>query len=1507
MPPLIPRSQLWDILKSIGANISNDDDLYFAIDALSQTSAKNLKPVIELLIKAGAKLPGEKELFLSCIQLKADHIKIQITSNELNNASLKANTHPSVYHAIFQQTQFDEKLASHFISLNQYISENMHGSLQDYPEFIYLMAEASNNAVWLKEICKVLLSCNFTSKARISILNCIKEKSKNKKDIAYLDQVNILLSILKKFNLTQDKNLTCFNELLFDRAIKAHNLFSSLRAAGFDVVHYQFLFEYLLEKLSDKHYHLIELEQIAHQLIEYAHYHLLEESTQYIKDYLNQLNNTKVIQYGPLRKNKTTTAFEALLKRLFQTRLDKISIEFKQPQGYILCIDKDCYHLSALLRNVNLSQMVLSTAEVAKVSLLLHRLSTIFQNILYPEDKVLNSLSTAEQKALNIYVGAKIYNDEYFNYYKNINRFFRGEPLIDSDEVLVNGNCHSTENYLSCLLVGVLLNHACNQFSYLIDQLEEKQLLDKLISEKALVLSKVQNDHQAFEEALEQCLYKDLITKNEKNKLSQCFKDLKKFYPSHLFLKRGEKNLTDRHILKRTSRTWSTPSITSFSMLDGGCNNFLSQDTHSSTVKADCFPNNIIINEDEGEVILAQGEQLRCAYNKKNLEFYLEVLRSPDLVKEDNYWVETAIGEAAFYYNRPYHDQSDRQEFYNNDGTVVSIERPVHGLPHHYHLLAMIDVVIHYYAKHAKEDAFRKFCQTISTEAQKWLQIAAAFSRTGRESEISHSDNPKKYQGYLWASAENFKKFINHSPLEFDNETMSECLIFVLRHMGHPNFEHLLSEEEKAHPPSSDHRMLRNYLHRILLTAHNSDLIRIYKANKFKQAMASCRELSIHSENHPDYIEMLRYAERLIKARGDRTCCHIRRDGQIVDVDIPYNEPLFIETNHSIKALIDVCDAVPKPLKQENTRLHGKEGSYKKFMQSLNAQGIKITNINQLNKPNHFANTPLTIAAFEGKEEAIDLLLTVPSVIKNINHQGQFGGTALYWAAYNGHQQVVQKLLVAGADKNIANRFAELPRIEAISVNAPEHIQLYDKSPIILESINKNEFLTFNKTPFHPRMRHGAKYITISNFLSLRAIDELSLRELMQLDIEMEAIGESLLFYNDIRAAIKHHALNYLYMKNEVDSFTNIKIKTTHACHLAKLFPDRKQDILAILFQNRVWTDVLDNKKDFELFLQSFSAEKEQILSYLFAEQDKLKQILASYKDVYHLIAAFPEQKNTIYKFLNSQEPILLKIIKADGEMAIFLNQLQFNKAWIFYILIFDSEWMKKNIRTTQNIIDMASCFPEQKEALYDYIKYQKPLVKDIYSSGLNIHLFLSQFAHCKDIVFETISQRPDLKKRLFFKIVSLKLLTESFPEQKAYFFKEVFKENKMLCDKLLEDAESLQIFVSTFPTQKERIFNRLIANKSWLKKVIHNGSSAISFKESFPDYQDEIFECIYQDKAWFRQIMRYEETLEPLKKAFPKHKQKINQYEKPNYFFFKGKHQNESPSSSDNPDYNWY
>lgn len=157
------------------------------------------------------------------------------------------------------------------------------------------------------------------------------------------------------------------------------------------------------------------------------------------------------------------------------------------------------------------------------------------------------------------------------------------------------------------------------------------------------------------------------------------------------------------------------------------------------------------------------------------------------------------------------------------------------------------------------------------------MRVAAAYSITGRESEISAGEDLKRYDEFREASMQHMEAFLEKYPPKTDNPLMRECMLEIVRWMGNPGYETTINEH--ANPDECEHR---NFIHRILTTAHKLDLPRCYGPEQFQAAMTMCRNLSKESpEQQVDYQRMIRYAVDINQAHGNTLSTLLSPSGEL--------------------------------------------------------------------------------------------------------------------------------------------------------------------------------------------------------------------------------------------------------------------------------------------------------------------------------------------------------------------------------------------------------------------------------------------------------------------------------------------------------------------------------------------------------------------------------------------------------------------------------------------------
>jgi hypothetical protein len=252
-----------------------------------------------------------------------------------------------------------------------------------------------------------------------------------------------------------------------------------------------------------------------------------------------------------------------------------------------------------------------------------------------------------------------------------------------------------------------------------------------------------------------------------------------------------------------------------------------------------------------------------------------------------------------------------------------AIHRSNHGLAHTHRVMVMIDQVINYFSKHAEELAFKRFCdKTQGSKLIELIKVAAAYSITGRESEIGFSVNPTLYGKYKKASTRNLQAFLDlHEHALFAEDTpeaeknvIKGHLLEITRNLCNPFFETLEPQFYGSQPPSDTEIQQRNFMHRILSMAHDLDLLRCFTPDAYSKDMEIYRQLSQESpEQRLALTQMIRYNMELIEAHGDCLLTRMETDGSLTPAfNYDYQTP-FDEASQSMTRVLAISETVAKP------------------------------------------------------------------------------------------------------------------------------------------------------------------------------------------------------------------------------------------------------------------------------------------------------------------------------------------------------------------------------------------------------------------------------------------------------------------------------------------------------------------------------------------------------------------------------------------------------------------
>ena len=418
---------------------------------------------------------------------------------------------------------------------------------------------------------------------------------------------------------------------------------------------------------------------------------------------------------------------------------------------------------------------------------------------------------------------------------------------------------------------------------------------------------------EEYETAISRARDEQLITQEAYEQVQSLFKQLSILFPPYELLDRGEDLTQDKteHLETKKQRLANpvhTATVTSVSTHKDGAEDFHGPGTTRTIYEAD--PNRPVISQTECEVLLPKGIAYLFTENSEG-ELFAREVNSPGIVPWGDYWSSTAI---AFAYendlSKPYKAHPEERTTVNNR----TIPRSNHALAHAYRVMIYMDIIVDYFAHHAKDESFKAFCQNITSEERAWLRVAAAYSITGRESEISAGDNPEQYDQYRKASQKHMEDFLALYPPPHQDKKMRESMLDIVRWMGNPNYEKSTTGKPSINqcedPEEKEHR---NFTHRILTLAHNLDLVRCYGADEFNGSMEPAQTLTTPgTAQAADYQRMVTYAIDLNRAHGDTLRTEVSPEGGLRNTSQSYQPPFgLISTN--LRQLEEITRTVPKP------------------------------------------------------------------------------------------------------------------------------------------------------------------------------------------------------------------------------------------------------------------------------------------------------------------------------------------------------------------------------------------------------------------------------------------------------------------------------------------------------------------------------------------------------------------------------------------------------------------
>jgi uncharacterized protein YjbI with pentapeptide repeats len=663
------------------------------------------------------------------------------------------------------------------------------------------------------------------------------------------------------------------------------------------------------------------------------------------------------MSFGPINKNKSTIFLEQILTKVAEKELTDFNIYQSENLGEHLIMsfkegDKDHQiDLTLLLSQVNMTHFDLSDETIV----------SLHETFIKSTENRNNAIENNAKGCLKD--GCYIYTDPYKAIYRLINNMFRGEKII-------------IQNYSfeSALIAGIFTNIYCSKLGLGIK--EKPQNKDK---EASLSTIDQQNNQKSQTRTLYR--YESRPIKDEPIPLGN--------YNPLLSLTSTTSEKNNSAVLS-TAKEALSPKKAQYSTT------YHTQDNRKNPIPS--------LAAEEKEKTFPQGTQMvqTTKWNPKSLEVEISAqeVSSPDFETTDDYPSLLALKSAyEQFLSKHYKEESGSEKSY--DG----IPRPNHGLAHSYRVMVLIPIIAKFFGKYAQDEKLREFCQNLSYPQEQLLKAAAAFSVTGRESEIGFMENPEKYKEYKQASRKNFEKYQDQflaslelqdrflrktvqdfklkstledsSSEEVSKKDYEDCAL-VVENCGNPEFVAKDSESSS----------FAQCLYYILSYARNLDLMRCYGEGRFSTIIKNFRLLcNNEGDLDQDLENLIRYADNLLLAHGNRRTCQSVRIKNDVEISLPQSSTnytkRFLEVSTYIPNTVSSVRSVVEPrmigeTMQEPETLKmdfdNTDIKYVKSLENLKGQQLQnryLVNINLINEDLssvNFTGADLTEAKLAGAD-----------------------------------------------------------------------------------------------------------------------------------------------------------------------------------------------------------------------------------------------------------------------------------------------------------------------------------------------------------------------------------------------------------------------------------------------------------------------------------------------------------------------------------------------------------